>query len=111
MEKPRTQRRKKTIWTKMTIWTKPRGLKWQFTLNSTKNRIRKDGNFNYRCKVMAGPDVSIGCLHISVSIGCLHFVPRLHNRGMPLMKTFMIICLNTHQLCLNPSSSTPQILT
>ncbi|MFS7963168.1 hypothetical protein Hanom_Chr08g00734931 [Helianthus anomalus] len=32
MEKSGTQRRKKTIWTKMTIWTKPQGLKWQFTL-------------------------------------------------------------------------------
>ncbi|MFS7980430.1 hypothetical protein Hanom_Chr10g00939371 [Helianthus anomalus] len=31
MEKSGTQRRKKTIWTKMAISTKPQGLKWQFT--------------------------------------------------------------------------------
>ncbi|MFS7930516.1 hypothetical protein Hanom_Chr04g00345231 [Helianthus anomalus] len=31
-EKSGTQRRKKTIWTKMTNLDKPHGLKWQFTL-------------------------------------------------------------------------------
>ncbi|MFS7953559.1 hypothetical protein Hanom_Chr07g00620121 [Helianthus anomalus] len=31
-EKSGTQRRKKTIWTKMANLDKPQGLKWQFTL-------------------------------------------------------------------------------
>ncbi|MFS7966981.1 hypothetical protein Hanom_Chr09g00780371 [Helianthus anomalus] len=30
-EKSGTQRRKKTIWTKMTNFDKPQGLEWQFT--------------------------------------------------------------------------------